>query len=263
LTVYLTGPNSDYAFPGQTAGYVSETALTAAGDGNGTYWWTFSKTLPATAKGSWTVAIEGRRDVTLYPGTAQQQVGVRNTAFDQQMTFSVDGSKPVPRRQIVSTDKCNVCHGAIAFHGDIRNDVDQCVICHNPNMTASGGTGVPANTIDFPVFIHRIHRGDALTRQYTVSSTNFNGIGFPGDLRNCDACHINNSQQLPVGAVLPVTDPGGYMTSVPPTTAACTGCHDTMPATAHAAANIAAQGEACASCHGNSGDFSVDKVHAH
>jgi OmcA/MtrC family decaheme c-type cytochrome len=263
LTVILAGPNSDYAFPGTTSGYQSETALTAAGDGKGLNWWTFARPLPADAAGSWTVSIEGRRELTILQGTVNQQTGVRDTGANVQFAFSVDGGKAEPRRRIVSTEKCNGCHGALAFHGDARNDTQECVICHNTVLTGSGGTGKPNNTLDFRMMIHRIHTGEELTRPYTIGNTSFNDVAYPGDRRKCDACHVNGSEQLPVKAVRSVNDPGGYLTSVPPTTAACTSCHDSKEATAHASTNTSAsQGESCATCHGPSAEYAVTKAHA-
>ncbi|MFZ9886563.1 MAG: cytochrome c3 family protein, partial [Myxococcota bacterium] len=48
-----------------------------------------------------------------------------------------------------------------------------------------------------------------------------------------------------------------------PASAACTSCHDTDAAVAHAATNTSAAGaEACAACHGPNRDYSVARVHA-
>ena len=122
----------------------------------------------------------------------------------------------------------------------------QCGICHNPVMTGGG------QSIDFRTMVHRIHTGKEMTRTYTIGSSKFNEVGYPGDRRNCGACHVNNSQQLPLQeGLVNVSDPAGFMTSVPPVTAACTSCHDTKAATAHAAVNTdAKQGESCDVCHG-------------
>jgi len=175
----------------------------------------------------------------------------------------VDGSKPVARRRVVSKEKCDACHGSLAFHGDARNDPTHCVVCHNPMFTGSGGTGKPNNTLDFRMMIHRLHTGEELTRPYVIGTNSFNEIAYPGDRRKCDACHVNGSEQLPSPGVKEVNDPGGYMTSVPPTTAACTSCHDSKPATAHAAVNVDPKfGESCAVCHGPDAEHSVNKVHA-
>lgn len=257
LNLLLTGPNTDYALPGVAAGYVTEDARTKATcDASGQCTYTYAAKLPADAKGSYTVTIEGRLEVKLLPGTLKE-ILVRDTGQNQQMYFSVDGSAVQPRRAVVSTAKCNACHGALALHGDNRNEVMECGVCHNPGA-ASGTTA-----IDFRTMVHRIHRGKSLTRPYQLGSNSFNDVGYPGDLRNCNACHVNNSQQLPIKAVLPVNDPSGYLTSVPPMTAACTSCHDRKSATAHAAVNTDAKlGESCDICHGPNGEQSVDKVHA-
>jgi OmcA/MtrC family decaheme c-type cytochrome len=256
-SLLLTGPNADYALPGVTAGYVTESALKATSVGAGMYTYTFTQALPADATGSYTVAIEGRREVKLMPGTVKE-ILTRDTGMNKQLAFSVDGSKPQARRVVVSTEKCDSCHAALALHGDNRNDVNQCAICHNPGMTAGG------QAIDFRTMVHRIHTGNVLTRPYTIGTSSFNDVGYPGDRRNCGACHVNNSQQLPLQpGLVNVADPAGYITSVPPVTAACTSCHDGKSATAHALVNTdPKQGESCDVCHGPSAQFSLDRVHA-
>jgi OmcA/MtrC family decaheme c-type cytochrome len=229
----------------------------AVPEGLGQYSYTITKALPPNAKGSYTVAIEGRREVKLLPGTTKELL-VRDTGANKQMAFSVDNSPVQKRRVVVSNEKCNACHASLAFHGDNRNDVMQCGICHNPAGVA--GT----QTIDFRTMIHRIHTGEEMNRTYTIGSSQFNEVRYPGDRRNCGTCHVNGSEQLPLqDGLLNVTDPSGYMTTVAPTTAACTACHDTKQAAAHAAVNTdEKQGESCAVCHGPTAEFSVNKVHA-
>ena len=259
LNLLLTGPNTDFALPGVTAGYITENALVKAVPvgTDGTFTYTFTAKLPATATGSYTVAIEARRDITLMPGTTQALV-VRDVAQNAQMAFSVDGTPAKARRVVVANEKCNACHRTLGLHGDNRNDVKACTVCHNP--VDVGGTAA----IDFRTMVHRIHRGKALTRSYVLGSTNFNEAGYPGDLRDCNACHVNNSQQLPLqDGLQPVNDPSGFLTSVPPTTAACTSCHDGKQTTTHAVVNTDPKfGESCSVCHGPSAQFSVDKSHA-
>src|SRR6185436_13342426 len=114
----------------------------------------------------------------LLPGT-RKEILVRDSAQNKTMFFSVDGAKMQPRRQIVSTDKCNACHASLAMHGDARNQVENCAVCHNPTLTA--GTGGAAVSANFPVMIHRIHRGKELARQYAIGTTVFNEVGYPGD----------------------------------------------------------------------------------
>ncbi len=258
LSLYLVGPNTDYL----TANRVSNSVLTAQGPGDGRYYWTFTTPLPADARGSWTFTMEGRKDVTLLPGTVKQQV-VRDILQNQQFYFSVDGSKVQARRVVVSTDKCNSCHAGnfYGFHGGSRNESQECGACHN--ATYNSGSGAAAFSINFPALVHKIHGAEMLTRPFKVGSSDFSGVGYPGNLRDCNQCHVNNSQQLPIAAVAQVVDPSGYIPLMGPTTAACLSCHDTKDAASHALSNVNAVGESCAACHGPDGDFSVDKVHAH
>jgi OmcA/MtrC family decaheme c-type cytochrome len=256
LSLHLAGPNSDYTT------YVTEDATKADSAPDGRFWWTFNTAIPANATGSMTIGLEGRREVTLLPGTTKQQV-VRDTGANKQIYFSVDGSKVEPRRKVVATEKCNSCHGALAMHGDGRNRVEQCVICHNP--TKVSGTGATAVSVDMRVMIHKIHTGAELSRPYNIgSSFKAQEFGYPGDRRNCGQCHVNGSEQLPLSdARIDVADPAGPLNPLGPAAAACTGCHDTIQAASHALANTPKGSETCGACHGKTSDFSVDKLHAH
>lgn len=253
LSLILAGPNSDFAT------YVSEDVRRAEGPGDGRYYWTFINKLPENASGSWTVGIEGRRDAVLLAGT-KAEFAAREAGVNKTIAFSVDGSAVRARRQVVSTEKCNSCHGSLTFHGDNRNTVEQCAICHNPPKV-SGGSAPAA--IDFRVMIHRLHTGADLERPYAVGTHTYENLHYPGDRRKCDACHVNGSEQLPLDAgLLRVADPAGLVKQLPPATAACTGCHSGQSALAHAMLNTSAsQGESCSVCHGPSGAYSVDRVH--
>ncbi len=253
LNLYMYGPNADVST------YVRDDARTAGGPGDGRYFWTMSQPLPASAKGSYSIGIEGRRDIVLLPGTVKQQT-VRDFGKNQQMAFSVDGTKVQPRRTVVATEKCNFCHGSISFHGGNRNTTEQCVICHNPTMTSGGAA---AETIDFRTFIHKVHTGEELERPYVFGTTNFQEVRYPGDRRSCGQCHVNGSEQLPTPGTLSVNDPKGLINPAPPTTAACTACHGSYDAASHALTNISKIGESCATCHGPNSEFSVTSVHAH
>jgi len=132
-------------------------------------------------------------------------------------------------------------------------------ICHNPTLTDS----VSQQSVSFATQIHSIHRGENLANPYILGTTNYQEIRFPGDLRDCSTCHINNSYQVDnVGAVASVASPGGFMPATGPIAAACQGCHDDKATASHALANTTSIGESCATCHGMSGQFAVDKVHA-
>lgn len=264
LSLLLAGPTSDYSR------YVSESALQAQDAGGGRYVYTFNNAIPADAHGSFTIGMEGYRNQTLLPGT-QRQMTVRDAGLNVTRTFSVDGGGPVNRRQVVELSKCNACHEFLSLHGGNRNQIEQCVLCHNPNQTDAArrpANRMPAESVNFSTMIHRIHSGEEQTREFTIfgfggSENNFNEVGYPGILSNCNSCHVNNSQQLPLkDGLLHVVDPRGYVTSPGPEANACTSCHATKAAAAHASINSNTVGEACAACHSPSSDFSVDRVHA-
>jgi hypothetical protein len=82
--------------------------------------------------------------------------------------------------------------------------------------------------------------------------------GAPGDTTNCAMCHVNGSEAVfPIGKD-PVKNPGGLLDVLPATTAACTACHQSRSALAHAMNNTDAKlGETCDVCHGVNADFSV------
>ncbi len=253
LNFRLAGPTSDYTTQ------ISEDARKADGV-PGQYFWTFLAPLPATAKGSWGLSLEGRTEITVMPGTKKEQL-VRDSAVNRTVYVSVDGGPATARRTVVQTEKCNACHYKLAAHGDARNQTENCVICHNPTLVA--GTGAAAQPVEFATMIHKIHRGKELVNQYKIGNTSFNEVGYPGDLRNCSACHVNGSEQLPLSTDLAtVKSPNAAIPVMGKTTAACLACHDSLPAAAHASVNTGSLGESCATCHGSSSDFSVSKVHA-
>ncbi len=263
LALVLAGPTSDYKT------YVSQDARQAQGSG-GEFYWTFGTAIPADAKGSFTVGIEGYRNQTLLAGTTQQMT-VRDAGVNKVLHFSVDGSAVAPRRQVVSLAKCNACHSNLSLHGSNRNQIEMCVLCHNPVETDAArrpAGQLPAQSVDFRTMIHRIHTGDELGFEYSIfgfggTAIGFNEVGYPGDRRNCSTCHVNNSEQLPLAAARSVVnDPRGPLSPMGPTTAACTSCHTSIATASHALVNTSALGESCATCHGPNAEFSINKVHA-
>jgi OmcA/MtrC family decaheme c-type cytochrome len=263
LSLVLAGPTSDYA------NSVSEDARKAEGSG-GVYYWTFQQPIPADATGSFAVGIEGYRTINLMEGT-MKQTSVRDAGVNKVTYFSVDGSPVQARRQVVAIEKCNGCHSSLSLHGDNRNRIEMCVLCHNPNGTDAArrpASEMPAQTIDFRTMVHKIHTGEELGGSYAIfgfggNKTEFNEVLYPGDRRNCSTCHVDGSEQLPMREnLLPVNDPRGRIKSVQPTTAACTACHTSVQAASHALVNTSVLGESCAACHGPNAEFSVSRVHA-
>ena len=256
LSLVMAGPTSDYGYTSfgsdvSTPGYVSESATSSAQCGqDGVCTYTFNHAIPADAKGSFAIGIEGRRTEILLAGTTRE-MEVRYGGDNKVGYFSVDGSPVQSRRQVVQIANCNQCHFELTFHGSNRNDAEMCVLCHNPSNTSSDA---PPKGINFNLLVHRIHSTEVRYPQMSAE-------GNPGDTRNCAACHFNGSQSTPAG-INDVRDPQGFINPVKPITSACTGCHVTQPASSHALANTTTLGESCLVCHGSDRAFAVDKMHA-
>jgi OmcA/MtrC family decaheme c-type cytochrome len=297
LFAVMAGPTTDYGYTNfgtgvTSAGYFSEDIANGNGtcDQSGNCSYTFNRIVPADAKGTFTVGLEGRRTVTINPGTNKQRV-VQYGAKNVVAHFSVDGSAVVARRQVVSNEKCNACHDFLSLHGQNRNQIEQCVLCHNPGETDKAVRPVaqtpaerakPAASIDFAYMVHRIHTGKELVPQgagYTILGRggavyDYTHVGYPafspsgavGDTRNCAMCHVNGSENILPSGKVPVEHPQSPVNPLPRVTAACTGCHASMPTLAHAVNNTAMIGgkpvEACATCHGPNSHYSVVRAHA-
>jgi OmcA/MtrC family decaheme c-type cytochrome len=257
LRVTLAGPNNDYG-AGAAGVRVSEDPTKTAGS-NGVYVYTMTAKVPAAAAGSYTISLEGANTVTLMAGTMKQTTG-NDMAKPVQYYFSVDGGAVAARRQVVSTAKCNGCHENLGFvHGGSRGDVQECVICHNPTLS----DGTSKQSVSFATQIHSIHRGENLVNPYILGTTNYQEVKFPGDLRDCNTCHVNNSYRVEnVGAVAMVASPGSFTPTTAPIAAACQGCHDDKSTASHALANTTTLGESCTTCHNANAEFAIDKVHA-
>ncbi len=279
LNILLGGPTKDYgtgqAAPGQP---FRENASGATFNGTlATY--SFNNVIPATATGTWALAIETRRVITLNPAPRKGPATYTEGAVNPVKYVSVTDSQPVPRRSVVLLDTCNKCHDRLATtfsHGGQRIAIEECDICHNPiaddSVRRKDPSAQPPESIALKRMIHRIHSGENLTQEYTVYGfsglpTHFNEVRYPGDRKDCVQCHTSTSTYnlpLPVGQI-PVITLRDYFSPQGPATAACLGCHDNIDAAAHAYLNTVTTpffGEACASCHGDGKDWDVVKVHA-
>ena len=220
IALVLAGPTTDYPLA------ITEDLSKVPGP-SASYAYTLTYQIPKNAIGTWTLGIEGTKTYTLNPGTVlemtQSQGGVNKL-----VSFSVDGSAVQPRRTVVSLQNCNSCHSSLSAHGGNRNQIEMCVLCHTPTATDSAVRPAgknPPQAIDFRTMVHKIHAGENLTGDYTIygyrgSVNNFNGVTFPGDRRDCEKCHVNGSEELPlVPKLLSVMTPRDYITTTPPETA--------------------------------------------
>lgn len=294
IGLVMAGPASDYGYTKfgadvSTPGYVSENPVpTAQCSTDGTCTYTFAHAIPANATGTYSIGIEARRAYTILPGTTQEIV-TEYGATNKVANFSVDGSKVQAQRTVVTTDQCNQCHFRLSVHGENRNQIEMCVLCHNPSETDSArrpGAVVaadktaPPQSVNLTLMIHKIHTGEKMVTDFNTSYTvvgfggshnDFSDVRYPamspngttGDTAKCAMCHVNGSElNLPVG-LNNVVDPQGLLNPAPATTSACTACHQQKSAVAHAVLSTDARfGESCDVCHGSGAEFDVDKVHA-
>jgi OmcA/MtrC family decaheme c-type cytochrome len=293
LALVMAGPTTDYGYTSfgsdvTTPGYVSENPVPTAKCANdGTCTYTFTHSIPAKATGTFAIGVEGRRGSTLLAGTAQQQTSEYG-AINKVSYFSVDGSKVAPRRQVVDINKCNGCHSYLSLHGENRNQIEMCVLCHNPSendssvrgaATTASDKNLPPQSVNFALMVHKIHTGETMqsfNQTYIIvgfggSHNDFSDVRYPAmtptggvaDTAKCYMCHITGTEaNFPIGKNN-VLDTQGRISPVAATTSACTACHMSLSALSHAVSQTDPKfGESCDVCHGAGADFDVTKMHA-
>jgi OmcA/MtrC family decaheme c-type cytochrome len=183
----------------------------------GIFTYTFKTTLPSDYDRHSTHVIGGEL-------TRDKGRFVANPLFE----FVPSGSKVKTQRAVVETATCNNCHEPLKYHGGTRRAVGYCALCHTPQLTDPES----GESLEFKVFVHKIHRGKLLpsvkggkpyfmvgTDQKVADYTNLRytqvvmSDGVAKDLRNCKACHTGAKSE-------------NWRQS--PSIAACTACHDNV-----------------------------------
>ncbi len=257
LRVNIAWDNFDINNTGSGSGSASGTPaqpfrLDVKGDGvdnlDGTFTVTSADSVPAFVEGSGTAAAEARGRVD----------GNRVPIGGESIGYAITDGLPIDRRKIVDIDSCNGCHGVISLHGSNRTDnIELCVTCHNSNATdiaerIDGGVdssnsldGKDEETIEFKTMVHAIHRGEERDNAFVVygrggNPADFGEVVYPGNLANCEGCHLSNTY-YPVGAfalaatidiAADIDDPYDDL-NITPNAAACWGCHDRPAAVSH------------------------------
>ncbi len=249
---YTNNANETIQRPGRPA----TGTLTSITSPTGEYEYTFLAKLPLDAGMTFGIAMTGRQDFTVNGELEEQGLKDNSLQF-----FTVDGSEPQPRREVVDDALCAKCHGGtINFHGGARLGVGVCVMCHNSEL---GG-------FNFKDMLHKWHTGAELERPFSADeelSETIAGVHFPGLRQQCSICHGSHNVNLPLAPeALPtlIENEDESVTTVLPERAACTTCHDSLVVDIHAVTNSdAAQGvEACSVCHGAGKAEAVAAVHA-
>ena len=272
--------------PGGTAALASAWQATTDSGGtlkydaaNGYYTYTFGTDVKIN-----TTNPDGK---VLFDGSAVHRVAIQlsyqdssgktvyvNPTFDftldqngNSVAYKDSQGNPTPVKQVVDASACNQCHDPIAVHGGGRVDPLFCVMCHNPGTTDPNS----GNVLDFKVLVHKIHRGRALTKDYTVwgyldSDNNYNKVGYPQDLRNCTKCHTATGGSD--GVTAPKGTAQGDNWKNLPSKEACGACHDNVNFSSHGPNNIAVVNgngaNGCVTCHGpNSTDPKLRVANVH
>jgi OmcA/MtrC family decaheme c-type cytochrome len=296
IRVSVAGPTTDYARSWQVTAHGSGASgfLEALDAANGVFRYTLpaSDAIPLDATGTYAVALYGRF----------QEGATSHLARNEPFFVAVTDPAPVPRRVVVNEAACDACHGELIGHNTYRG-VQHCLFCHDAENAGDEriarfeSTTVTAPSVHLKVLVHKIHRGAALVAQPYLVGGNptptrsnpagtqkaFGTVRYPRDLRDCGACHLPGTYDLPLapGALPsreevlactqdPAADTDSYCDTrsvapvyVRPETAACTSCHDAPWTAAHAAVNTAPGGaESCTTCHGPGSAWAVDRVHA-
>lgn len=276
LAFTLAGPTYDYQvnWNESALGKVTQVA-------DDRFEFTFPRALPADASFVWTAQIEGYLNAQLRDAAGSvimagtQPMVVRDAGFDQSIDFTVMADVAWPRKTVVTQELCESCHERLYLHGGNRQNVDNCLLCHNPNNTDAAVRPTSANpptSIDFKVLIHRIHSGAELNQKpYVVygfrsSVHDYSEVALPTDRRVCENCHLPQSNYVDFvhwGAQPVVVRQGDEVVSTtPPTMAACSACHDSPGAVAHMRSNVAADlSEGCIVCHGEGRQAPVSANH--
>jgi OmcA/MtrC family decaheme c-type cytochrome len=244
--------------------------------------------------GSGAAILEGRPRVDADGDGALESLPVAASGI----TFAIDDASPQPRRQVVELARCNECHNVLSLHGGNRTDnTELCTTCHNPSntdiarrlppcsnspMDAEPGLGPDEASIDFKVMIHRIHSANAQICGFGNSIHDFTDLRFPGQLNNCEGCHLPDTYYPVDGARVQGTTIRTFDRTtladdraVSPNASTCSACHTDSLAQVHMEQNggnfnaektedgtlVSAGTETCALCHGPGRVADVKRMH--
>jgi OmcA/MtrC family decaheme c-type cytochrome len=297
LRLTLAGPTTDYAtFVQSTIQGGGSGGTLVAGAEPGTFVFTPFAAMPVTATGSFAAAIEGYLQpagataraltfVTPFFFAVTDATAVARRAVVSAAACDACHGRLVGHSLRTNPDYCAFCHNA-------SNPADERV----PRLE---GATVDVPSTDLKVLIHGIHRGVDHERPFVMGAlpvpstanpggtqVDFASLRQPADLRRCETCHLPGTHAFPLRDGLPPTrlerrtcteDPSvdtdalcatlnfvvEAVRDVPPTAAACAGCHDALSTEVHFEVMTDALGrESCATCHAAGSAFGMDAAHA-
>jgi OmcA/MtrC family decaheme c-type cytochrome len=171
------------------------------------------------------VAMQGYFTQLANPENPESEDVARHTASVIQ---AVSGD--TVRRTVVDEAKCLSCHENLELHGGSRvNNIQVCVVCHNPNLSSSGkaadatltapdqklllaeagydpndALSWPERSMQLKNLVHAIHGAGKRTFDYEFVRNrsnglyyNFSEVTFPGILSDCETCHLPGTYGAP------------------------------------------------------------------
>jgi hypothetical protein len=189
--------------------------------------------------GTYSVALWGYRSIEYRSGSvgAYEWQTYRDTTLPgmKDFLYGAGASVVTPYSKIANLESCNTCHDRIAFHGGGRLSADTCMICH----------ATPGPAMAYRTVLHEVH-----AETFPV---------FPNGSAECAKCHGDTDVSVPTNRSHP-TQQGKPAQDW---TVACTGCHTSSSAGAHADTMISpvTGAEACETCHGPKSDLAVEQMH--
>src|SRR5579872_4589883 len=258
-TAYTTKPDASITNSNPTqiqASTDSGGKSTLVDAASGTYDYVFGTKAPATfdATATHSVGMTATRDLSAF---GFDEPYTSNDVF----TFVPNGSPVTNVRDVVNEASCNGCHDPLNAHGapGPRTKVAFCVLCHTPQSVNPD----TLNTVDFKVFIHKLHMGSSLAsvqaggKYYVVhrgTVEDYSTVVFPQDTRNCTTCHAAGPTQANNWKTKPSRD-------------ACGSCHETVNfATGENHVNLPQKDDSlCSTCHSSvpTGEFDISIPGAH
>ena len=182
-----------------------------------------STVLPAAANGTVAVAFQG------YVGEMKKDLtgsDIPNSSLNVQVEskvkyFAMSGNA-IDRRQVVSSDTCNACHGQNldftsldtlkpvatgndGIHDGSQTDPMVCVICHNGNLDGTNALAGQADSGHFKRMIHMMHKAQGsnypVMPSTLVVTGDLAGTGTYSGIINCNVCHVNKSHEQNPGVL--------------------------------------------------------------
>jgi OmcA/MtrC family decaheme c-type cytochrome len=216
---------ADYNNLGRSAGQPLSSSIigkTITAKDNTSYTVKVDNAFPAGAKMR-AVALQGYFTQTNAIGTdnvARHTVSVQKAVTGDAVRRTVVKSGGYTADGTGAPQGCLECHEVFEGHGGNRvNNVQVCVMCHNPNLTTSGRTitadpinpdivalfgsdplAYPEDANDFKELIHGLHAREMRVNDFVDIRNRLDGVlllgdevTYPGNLSTCTKCHLNGT----------------------------------------------------------------------